>query len=846
MADKAVGKLVFKVDVDSDEAKKSMDSFSDSVDNATKETESADTGIAESFENISAKAVAMAVAVGAAFIKLGKDIAGAVGEIESGQKTIANATGATGSDLESLMDSAKKVFAESDDTFEDVSKAIGEINTRLGLTGDALESTTSTFLDFAEATGQDVQQSIISVTQAMNRWGVETEELPSLLDKLTVAGQASGVSVADLTTNLTDNAGTLQAMGYSMDEAIAMMMTFEKQGIDSNAVLMAMKKSFEDSAIAGTDARTDWEALLDSITNATSGVEANSIAIEAFGNRIATDMVQALRSGALNTDEFTEALQNAEGALGNTDKAGKTTADNFQTLKNNITLLENTLGETFAPAVNTVINALSDLLSGFNSLDSSTQTLIISLGLLVSAFAIGGPVGIATGALGAFLLVARDNESAVKDLESAMDKLEGAMQSYKEISDKLSGSVDSLTASERALLEVQLRKAEIEIADTLKEVASTYQEVTEEADEATMAMDIQKGRLDGLNNLLTALTTGSLEGLENELSALKGKAEEGTLSTFEESLINIYSMYIPDLESALKEGGSALDNWMLVLSEAIDEVYIDYVNASDDALQANVAMESSLAVLANAVETGVLDIEKYRKLYPQLVADIEAYISKGDEAVSTTEETSDASSEASTAVNDYAVQVDKSGEQIVGSLDKVTESVDDLSDATGEMTAEQKDSVTEIGAIGTALSAVLPMIDSFCDKLSDSIDPMQTMQSQAEALNGAIESLSASLAELSGIDVSLPSLSDVTATLQVVKKINEEVSNSGMSIGGASSMAEGLTVDNIVSNALATGGGESNGMTIHNDLNAVIEVDGTQLGIATLKNIDNASQFVVY
>lgn len=847
MADNVVGKLVFKVDVDSDEAKKSMDSFSESVEDATKETESADTGISKSFENISAKAVAMAVAVGAAFIKVSKEIAGAVGEIESGQKTIAYATGATGSDLENLMDSAKKVFAQSDDTFEDVSKAIGEINTRLGLTGETLESTTALFLDFAKATGQDVQQSVIEVTQTMNRWGLDLEDLPSLLDKLTVAGQASGISVSELSSSLTDNAGTFQAFGYDIDEATALLMTLEKQGINSSEVIMAMKKSFQDSATAGTDARADWEALLDSITNATSETEANSIAIEVFGTRIATDMVQALRSGALNIDEFAESLKNAEGALTNTDNAGKTTAENFQTLKNNITLLENTIGQAFSPAINTVLIALSDMISAFNGLDDSTQTLIISLGLLVAAFAIGGPVGIAVGALGAFLIASQDNESAVKDLESAMTKLEGAMKSYKDISDKLSGSVDNLTASERALLEVQLKKAEIEIADTLKEVASTYKEVTEEATEATMAMDIQKGRLDGLNALLVGLTTGGLEGVKEQLSALKDKADEGILTTFEESLMNTYSMYLPDLESALKEGGSALDEWMLILGESIDEVYVDYVNASDDALKANVALESSLAILANAVETGVLDIEKYRKLYPQLVADIEAYIKKGDDAVSTTEETSQASKQASDAVNEYSDQVDASGEQIVESLDEVTEAVDSLSESTGEMTAEQKDAVTELGAVGTALSVILPMLDSFCDKLSASIDPIQTMYSQAEILTGAIQALSASLSELNGINVTLPSLSDVSATLEVVRQINDEMNNSGLSTGGTSAMANGLTVDNVVSDALSAGGGESaRGINIHNDLNAVIEVDGTQLGIATLKNIDNASQFVVY
>ena len=256
MADDVVGKLIFKVETDTDEAKKGLDGFQDELKDTQREAKDTEKEVGKASDGISIKAVAIATAVGTAVVKMSKDIAKATSTIQSGQKTIANATGATGKALEGLMQSAQNVFASSDDSFEDVSSALGEINTRLGLTGSALESATKDFLDFADATGQDVQQSVVSVTQAMNRWGIETDKMPALLDKLTYAGQASGVSVATLTANLTANAGTLQAMGYSLDEAISMMMQFETQGIDANSVIMGMKKSFEDSAKAGTDART--------------------------------------------------------------------------------------------------------------------------------------------------------------------------------------------------------------------------------------------------------------------------------------------------------------------------------------------------------------------------------------------------------------------------------------------------------------------------------------------------------------------------------------------------------------------------------------------------------------
>ena len=362
MADDVVGKLIFQVDTDVDGAKKGLEDFQEELKDTQEEAKRTDAEVGKASDGISVKGVAIATAVGVAVMKLGQEVAKATNEIQSGQATIVEATGATGEALGGLMETAKAVYADNEATFDEVARAIGEVNTRLGYTGEELETTTGLFLDFADATGQDVQQSVTAVSQAMNRWNLDAEELPLLLDKLTVAGQASGVSVATLTANLTANAGTLQTMGYSMDEAISMMMTFEKQGIDSNAVLMAMKKSFQDSATAGTDARADWESLLDSITNATDQAEANSIAMEAFGARIATDMVQSLQSGALNFDEFSDAIANAEGTLEATDEASKTTADRIETLKHSITLMLSEVGEEIAPIIEDILPTVKQLL----------------------------------------------------------------------------------------------------------------------------------------------------------------------------------------------------------------------------------------------------------------------------------------------------------------------------------------------------------------------------------------------------------------------------------------------------------------------------------------------------
>ena len=93
---------------------------------------------------------------------------------------------------------ALKAYSGNDDALDSVAGAVGEINTRLGYTGDTLSEVTGQFLDFADITGQDVVGSVQLVTKVMNKWNVDASKLPNVLDDLAYAGQISGLSVTTL------------------------------------------------------------------------------------------------------------------------------------------------------------------------------------------------------------------------------------------------------------------------------------------------------------------------------------------------------------------------------------------------------------------------------------------------------------------------------------------------------------------------------------------------------------------------------------------------------------------------------------------------------------------------
>lgn len=143
-------------------------------------------------------------------------------DVDEGLDTIATKTGATGSTAKELQQIYKEVASEVPGDFADIGAAIGEINTRLDLTGGKLKTASIDFLKFAKVNGIDVNTSVQLVTRAMGDAGIEADKYSELLDMLTVAGQKSGISIESLTTNLAKYGAPMRALGIDTKNAIAM------------------------------------------------------------------------------------------------------------------------------------------------------------------------------------------------------------------------------------------------------------------------------------------------------------------------------------------------------------------------------------------------------------------------------------------------------------------------------------------------------------------------------------------------------------------------------------------------------------------------------------------------
>ena len=334
------------------------------------------------------KASAVAVGAGVASYK-------AWSEVDDALDSVAAGTGATGKELESLQQTAKNVYTSMPVDIKATGEAVADINTRLGLQGDALEDATRQFMKYSEVNKIDVSTSIETVAKAMNDANIPTSELNSVLDELTSASQASGLTVDTLAEALSQNGVQMRALGFNTQETIALLATMEKNGVNSSVVLTGMKKAMANYTNAGKDANVELGNLFQGIQD---GTVSASDAMDVFGTKAGASLYQYIQEGKLNYQDLLKVLQDSNGQLDASYEAMLDPMDQAKVAMNNLKQvgadLFDQIQATLAPMIQSLAENLQRFSQWFSTLDPNVQQFIVIVGLVVAAL---GPVLIFIG-----------------------------------------------------------------------------------------------------------------------------------------------------------------------------------------------------------------------------------------------------------------------------------------------------------------------------------------------------------------------------------------------------------------------------------------------------------------
>ena len=342
-------------------------------------------------------------------VALGGASLAAFSEVDKGLDIVAKKTGATGDQLAEFGDQVSTIAKEIPTSVETAGEAIGEVNTRFGLTGDELTDLSKKFVQFADINDTNVTQAVDSAQKAMAAFGLETKDADKYLDTITKVSQNTGISVDTLSAGLTKNATAFQEMGLSVDQAAVLMGRIEMSGADTNSVLSGLSKALKNASKDGKSMDDALADLENSIKNGKSDAEGLQKAYELFG-KSGDQVFNALKNGSLTFEDLGKAALDAGGAVEDTFAATKSPMENFQTVLNNLLELGYEIGNAIMPAIHTAMDALIPIIQSvvtwWESLGSDMQGFIVTAALVVAAIGpivsvIGTVISVIGGVMGA-------------------------------------------------------------------------------------------------------------------------------------------------------------------------------------------------------------------------------------------------------------------------------------------------------------------------------------------------------------------------------------------------------------------------------------------------------------
>lgn len=643
--------------------------------------------------------------VSAGLVAFGTAAVKAFNDVDEGADIVIKKTGATGEAADSLQESYTNVAQNIVADFTDIGTAVGEVNTRFGLTGEELEDLSTTFLKFADINEIDVQTAVEGVDQALKTFNVDQDQADELMGLLTATSQSTGISMGELLSNLQQYGPTLKEMGLDLDDAVTLMGNFEEAGIDSSDMLSKLQKAasyYNEQGLSMEEGLADLVARLqDSETEA----EATAEAYELFGKRGGLAFVTAAKEGKLSIGDLETSMDDYSTVVDDTYQATLDGTDSmalaWQNLQLALAAVGEAIGTTLAPVLETITGYLQSFTDWFSSLDESTQNTIVTIGLIIAAIgplliilgkvmtgisnitsalstmgtSATGPIGLAIIAIGALVggtLALADSlrnawaeaspfTESLADIEEANANLATAIESTRQAYESSVTSTEANAAAAKGLYD-HLQDL-IEAYDGTDASQAEIEASVKSLNQLVPGLGLQ---WDGLTNSLSLTNDEILANIANMEAQAKAVALQ---DLYVETLKNQYEAQ-KNLNDATSTATDVFSEYGLDLQTFLDLLNPNALNPLDQ-LIGYLMLNTDAGLNAKFVAE-------------ELVAAYDSYLDAANNVTGATEEVSWVEQLLADAFIDAAGAADETGESMEDMADDTQDAIDEIGDYAPE------------------------------------------------------------------------------------------------------------------------------------------------------------------
>lgn len=331
-------------------------------------------------------------------LQFGQNAYDAFTDYDSGCDIIIKKTGATGDSVQQFSDIYDYLVNNIavTDPYEKAGSAVGELNTQFGLTGDALQSASTSVMEFAEINDSDVTSSVQNAEQAMASFNMTSDQLPGVLDAVTYAAQTTGASADTIFQSCISGSETLQSLGLSFSESAILMGQFSQAGIDSSTAVSILGKAQVKFAGEGKTMQQGLSDLQSVINSNASEEEKLAAVTDVLGSKGALNFLKLAESGKLNFADLASSADASVGSVSSTFDSVTGSDEQLELALQNLQSAFATLGVAIAEALLPIIQTLAPLIKNiadlFASLPGPVQQIIVIFTALVAVFGLMAPV----------------------------------------------------------------------------------------------------------------------------------------------------------------------------------------------------------------------------------------------------------------------------------------------------------------------------------------------------------------------------------------------------------------------------------------------------------------------